>query len=149
MENMCERLGADISLLKFEWGKTADIDSIKNNLDKNSYDIVAVVHAETSTGVRNDIEQISQYIDGDTIFIVDAVTSLGTIDVNVDACKIDAIYSCSQKGLSCPPGASPISFSSCPSFILVLAAANFTIPSARTRGCGIVSPPILKFSNER
>jgi len=111
MEDMCKRLGADISLLKFEWGQTVDVDSVKNNLDVNSYDIVAIVHAETSTGVRNDIEQISQYIDDDTIFIVDAVTSLGTIDVNVDACKIDAIYSCSQKGLSCPPGASPISFS--------------------------------------
>jgi alanine-glyoxylate transaminase/serine-glyoxylate transaminase/serine-pyruvate transaminase len=82
-------------------------DKIKNN----KYDIVAVVHAETSTGVKNDIEAISKIVSEDSIFLVDAVTSLGTIDLEVDNWRIDATYSCSQKGLSCPPGASPISFS--------------------------------------
>ena len=112
MENMCERLGAEISLLKFEWGKAIDINQVQDHLDNNSYDVVAVVHAETSTGVQNAINDISQFIHEDTIFIIDAVTSLGTVDVQVDNWNIDAIYSCSQKGLSCPPGASPISFSS-------------------------------------
>jgi len=111
MEHMCQRLGANISVLKFEWGKAADVNEVKNHLNNHSYDIVAVVHAETSTGVQNPINEISEIIDNDTIFIVDAVTSLGTIDVQVDNWNIDAIYSCSQKGLSCPPGASPISFS--------------------------------------
>jgi len=111
MENMCERLGADITLLKFDWGEVANLEEIKKNLNANHYDVVAVVHAETSTGVRNPIEEISQHINDKTIFIVDAVTSLGTINVDVDNWGIDAIYSCSQKGLSCPPGASPISFS--------------------------------------
>ena len=70
-----------------------------------------MVHAETSTGVRNPVEEISQYLDNSTIFIVDAVTSFGTIELNVDDWGVDAVYSCSQKGLSCPPGASPVSFS--------------------------------------
>ena len=51
MENMCQRLGAEISLLKFEWGKSVDIDKVKDHLNNNSYDVIAIVHAETSTGV--------------------------------------------------------------------------------------------------
>ena len=111
MENMCQRLGANLSLLKFDWGKAVDVAKVEDHLKKNKYDVVAVVHAETSTGVKNCIENIASCIDDETIFIVDAVTSLGTIDIQVDNWNIDAIYSCSQKGLSCPPGASPISFS--------------------------------------
>ena len=111
MENMCQRLDADLSLLKFDWGKAVNVDQVKDHLNSNSYDIVAIVHAETSTGVQNAVDEISKFIDDKTIFIVDAVTSLGTIDVQVDSWGIDAIFSCSQKGLSCPPGASPISFS--------------------------------------
>lgn len=111
MENMCQRLGAELSLLQFEWGKSVDVNKVEDHLKNNSYDIIAVVHAETSTGVKNAVDDISRLINDDTIFIVDAVTSLGTIDVQVDSWGIDAIYSCSQKGLSCPPGASPISFS--------------------------------------
>ena len=111
MENMCLRLGANVDLLKFEWGKAADLNIVEKKIKSQNYNIVAAVHAETSTGVKNDIEQISKFISENTIFIVDAVTSLGTIELNVDAWNIDAVYSCSQKGLSCPPGASPISFS--------------------------------------
>jgi len=111
MENMCLRLNANIDLLVFEWGKTVNLNIVEDKIKNNDFDIVAVVHAETSTGVENNIKAISSFLDSDTIFLVDAVTSLGTIDVNVDDWNIDAIYSCSQKGLSCPPGASPISFS--------------------------------------
>ena len=111
MENMCERLGADIDLLKFEWGKAVDVNAVEDKIKNSSYDLVSVVHAETSTGVKNDIEKISEIIPPNAIFLVDAVTSLGTMNIEVDKWGIDAIYSCSQKGLSCPPGASPISFS--------------------------------------
>ena len=111
MEDMCTRLGANIVVLKFDWGKPADVNAVEEKIKNNSYDIVAVVHAETSTGVRNDIKSISTLIKDDTILLVDAVTSLGTIELEVDEWGIDAIYSCSQKGLSCPPGASPVSFS--------------------------------------
>ena len=109
---MCERLGANIDMLEFKWGAAADINIIEDKIKNNQYDIVAVVHAETSTGVKNDVKSISTLINDKTIFLVDAVTSLGTIELEVDNWGIDAIYSCSQKGLSCPPGASPISFSS-------------------------------------
>ena len=111
MENMCLRLNADIDLLTFDWGSGIDLNIVGDRIKSNNYDIISVVHAETSTGVENNIKLISELIGSDTIFLVDAVTSLGTIDVNVDEWGIDAIYSCSQKGLSCPPGASPISFS--------------------------------------
>ena len=111
MENMCQRLGANIDLLKFDWGKEVDVSKVEEKIKCNNYDVVAVVHAETSTGVRNDIESLSKVIKGDSIFIVDAVTSLGTIELNIDEWRIDAVYSCSQKGLSCPPGASPVCFS--------------------------------------
>jgi alanine-glyoxylate transaminase/serine-glyoxylate transaminase/serine-pyruvate transaminase len=95
----------------FDWGTSVDVNVVKNKVEEQDYDIIAVVHAETSTGVKNDVENISAVINPDSIFIVDAVTSLGTIDLQVDNWNIDAVYSCSQKGLSCPPGASPISFS--------------------------------------
>ena len=62
MENMCERLGADIDILKFEWGKPADPEIVGKQITENNYDVVAVVHAETSTGVRNPIEEISKYV---------------------------------------------------------------------------------------
>jgi len=111
MENMCKRLGANIDLLKFEWGKAVDLNVVEDKIKNSYYDIISVVHAETSTGVKNDIEKISEIIPSNAIFLVDAVTSLGTMNIEVDNWGIDAIYSCSQKGLSCPPGASPISFS--------------------------------------
>ena len=111
MENMCNRLGANLDVLKFDWGKAADINIVEDKIKNNSYDIIAVVHAETSTGVKNDVKKISTLIKDDTLLLVDAVTSLGTIELEVDKWGIDAVYSCSQKGLSCPPGASPVSFS--------------------------------------
>ena len=111
MENMCSRLGANIDILNFDWGKPADPEIVGKKISENNYDVVAVVHAETSTGVRNPIKEISKYISKDTLFIVDAVTSFGTIELNIDEWNIDAVYSCSQKGLSCPPGASPVAFS--------------------------------------
>ena len=111
MINMCQRLKADLDILNFKWGDPIVLDKLKKQLIKNRYKIVAVVHAETSTGVRNPVEEIKQYLDDKTLFIVDAVTSFGTINLEVDKWGIDAVYSCSQKGLSCPPGASPVSFS--------------------------------------
>ena len=111
MENMCERLGANIDLIKFDWGKPAIPEEVGNKIQSEDYDIVAVVHAETSTGVLNPVKEISKYLNDNTLFIVDAVTSLGTVELHVDEWMIDAVYSCSQKGLSCPPGASPVSFS--------------------------------------
>ena len=69
MENMCERLGADIKLLKFDWGKKVDLNIAEHAIKKGSYDIIAVVHAETSTGVKNDVKEISKLIGSNFAFL--------------------------------------------------------------------------------
>jgi alanine-glyoxylate transaminase/serine-glyoxylate transaminase/serine-pyruvate transaminase len=85
---------------------------VKTKISQKHYKIVAVVHAETSTGVKNPVEEIGALLKGtDTIYLVDAVTSLGGIEIEMDAWGIDALYSGTQKCLSCPPGLAPLSFS--------------------------------------
>jgi alanine-glyoxylate transaminase/serine-glyoxylate transaminase/serine-pyruvate transaminase len=75
--------------------------------------ICAIVHAETSTGIRQPLEDIGAYCKKTgTLFLVDAVTSLGGCEVKVDQWGIDICYSCTQKGISVPPGLSPITVSS-------------------------------------
>ena len=71
-----------------------------------------MVHAETSTGVLNPVDQIGTLLQGsDTLFLVDCVTSMGGVEIRMDDWGIDALYSGSQKCLSCPPGIAPVSFS--------------------------------------
>ncbi len=112
MEDVAKRLGADVDTLEFDWGTSVVVEDVKKKLDSNHYNMIAVVHAETSTGVLNPVEKIAELLKGkNSLLLVDAVTSLGGVEVNVDAWGIDAIYSGTQKCLSCPPGISPISFS--------------------------------------
>ncbi len=112
MEDVAGRLGAQVDTLDFEWGMPVDVDVVKKKLKRKDYGIVAVVHAETSTGVLNPVEDIGILLKGKkSIYLVDAVTSLGGIEVKMDEWGIDAIYSGTQKCLSCPPGLSPVSFS--------------------------------------
>lgn len=112
MVDVASRLGAEVTELAFEWGTPVDISKVADKLSKEDYKIVAVVYAETSTGVRNPVEEIGKLLkDKDTFFLVDAVTALGGMPVEVDKWGIDICYSGSQKCLSCPPGASPITFS--------------------------------------
>ena len=113
MKENAERCGADAILVDVPWGSTIDIDKVEQALTDNpDAKAIAVVHAETSTGTRSDVEALcglaAKY---DCLSIVDAVTSLGGIELQVDEWGIDAIYSGSQKCLSCVPGLSPISFS--------------------------------------
>ncbi len=113
MKENAERCGADAILVDDPWGSTIDIDKVEQALTDNpDAKAIAVVHAETSTGTRSDVEALcglaAKY---DCLSIVDAVTSLGGIELQVDEWGIDAIYSGSQKCLSCVPGLSPISFS--------------------------------------
>ena len=113
MQQNVERCGATAIMVQDTWGKPTDItkleDALKANPDAKA---VAFVHAETSTGVRNDAQALcalaKQY---NCLTIVDAVTSLGGIELDVDRWQIDAIYSGTQKCLSCVPGLSPVSFS--------------------------------------
>ena len=112
MVSVASRLGAAVTELSFEWGKPVDLNAVSDALSKNDYKIVAVVYAETSTGVRNPVAEIGKMLEGkDSFYIVDAVTALGGMPVEVDLWGIDICYSGSQKCLACPPGASPITFS--------------------------------------
>ncbi len=112
MEDVAQRLGAEVDSLKFEWGTPVILDSVREQLAQKKYDLVAVVHAETSTGVCNPVAEIGKLVkDNGALYLADCVTSMGGIDVKMDEWNIDALYSGTQKCLSCPPGLSPVSFS--------------------------------------
>jgi alanine-glyoxylate transaminase / serine-glyoxylate transaminase / serine-pyruvate transaminase len=112
MQDVAARLGAEVDTIEFEWGTPVVVDSVKERLAANTYKIAAVVHAETSTGVRNPVAEIGEVLrDSDTLYLVDTVTGFGGIPVEMDAWGIDALYSGTQKCLSCPPGLAPLSFS--------------------------------------
>ncbi|MBA7645136.1 (S)-ureidoglycine--glyoxylate transaminase [subsurface metagenome] len=112
MQDVASRLGAGVDTLEFEWGTPVVTEKVEEKLKTNDYKIVAVVHAETSTGVKNPVKEIGELLkEKDTLFLVDTVTSLGGIEVAADAWAIDALYSGTQKCLSCPPGLAPVSFS--------------------------------------
>ncbi|MDH5377467.1 MAG: alanine--glyoxylate aminotransferase family protein, partial [Gammaproteobacteria bacterium] len=107
------RAGGEVVIVEDPWGKPVDPQKVKDALKANSdIKLVAMVHAETSTGVESDVTEISKLAHSHgALLIVDAVTSLGGIPVLVDEWNVDAIYSGSQKCLSCTPGLSPVSFS--------------------------------------
>ena len=108
---MLTRYGAQVDVLPVEWGRAVDPADVERALAKHAYDIVTVVHAETSTGVRNPIDLIAPIAHAKgALVIVDAVTSLGAIPFDMTAWGIDVCYSCSQKGLGAPSGLSPIAF---------------------------------------
>jgi alanine-glyoxylate transaminase/serine-glyoxylate transaminase/serine-pyruvate transaminase len=94
------------------WGKTIDPDDVRKAVQDRSPKVLAVVHAETSTGVCQPLEDLAGIAKAaGALFLVDTVTSLGGMEVTVDAWGIDAVYSGTQKCLSCPPGLAPVSFS--------------------------------------
>ncbi len=107
------RSGGDPVMVEFDWGTAPDISAVEDVLKQNpDAKILAFVHAETSTGVCADAEALCALAQKyGCLSIVDAVTSLGGIPVRVDEWGVDAIYSGSQKCLSCTPGLSPVSFS--------------------------------------
>ena len=112
MEDLASRLGAEVDSLNFEWGTAVELVSVKEKLSQRKYDIVAVVHAETSTGVCNPVSKIGEMVrENGALYLVDCVTSMGGMDVKMDDWYIDALYSGTQKCLSCPPGLAPVSFS--------------------------------------
>ncbi|MCB0501913.1 MAG: alanine--glyoxylate aminotransferase family protein [Bacteroidetes bacterium] len=113
MKENVERCGGTAIMVQDDWGKPVDLNKVKEALDQNKdAKIVAFVHAETSTGARSDAKAIVALAhEYGCLTIVDAVTSLGGSELKVDEWNIDAIYSGSQKCLSCTPGLSPVSFS--------------------------------------
>lgn len=106
------RYGAVVDRVDGEWGRAIDPARVAAALDGARYDLVGIVHAETSTGVRNPVQEVAAltYQHG-ALSIVDAVTSLGAMPLEVEAWGIDACYSCSQKGLGAPSGLAPVVFS--------------------------------------
>lgn len=112
MKEVVERLGGNVEVVEFDWGDAVDPNLIEDQLKKDNYKIVAMVHAETSTGVCNPAKQIGEILKKyESLYILDIVTSLGGMEVYLDDWGVDAAYSGTQKCLSVPPGLSPISFS--------------------------------------
>jgi len=115
MCDVAERCGAKVVRVEAPWGKAIDPEDVRNAIPGSGVKIVAIVHAETSTGVLqplHEMNEITQIAHGaGALFVVDTVTSLGGCDVRVDESIMDGCYSGTQKCLSCPPGLSPVTFS--------------------------------------
>jgi alanine-glyoxylate transaminase / serine-glyoxylate transaminase / serine-pyruvate transaminase len=111
MTDVAARLGATVHRIDAPWGRIIEPGAVAQTLKQHKVKLVAVVHAETSTGVRQPLEEIGRLArEHGALFLVDAVTSLGGIDLHVDDWGIDALYSGTQKCLSCPPGLAPVTF---------------------------------------
>ena len=113
MVDMASRVGANVVPLRTDWGRPFPAEMLEDELKKHTnVKMVTAIHAETSTGIRQPLEQISHLAkEHDALFMVDAVTSLGGNEVAVDRWDIDYCYSATQKCLGCPPGLSPIALS--------------------------------------
>jgi alanine-glyoxylate transaminase/serine-glyoxylate transaminase/serine-pyruvate transaminase len=106
------RAGAQVTVVQRPWGEVFDLNQIREVLAKVRPRVLTIVHAETSTGAWQPVQEIGKLChEFHTLLVLDTVTSLGCIPVALDAWEIDAAYSCSQKGLGCPPGLAPVSFS--------------------------------------
>lgn len=107
--DMAARYGAEVRTLSRPWGEVFTADEIAKAMETQPAKIVALVQAETSTGVLQPLQEIAQVVhQEDGLLLVDAVTSLGGVPVSVDETGIDICYSGSQKCLGCPPGIGPV-----------------------------------------
>ena len=140
LAQMCERYGAAVTRLDVEWGTACDPDALRAQLKATPADVVAMVHAETSTGVLNPVRELAAIArEHGALTIVDAVTSLGGMPLEVGAWGIDAAYSCTQKCLGGPSGLAPVVFGpraleqrvKCRSFYFDLGAARGLLAAAQ------------------
>ncbi|MBN2032201.1 MAG: alanine--glyoxylate aminotransferase family protein [Deltaproteobacteria bacterium] len=112
IRQMAERQEAKLTVIEGEWGKPVDPETLEKELKKNSYKVIGLVHAETSTGVLQPMAEIAGLAkEHGAMILLDTVTSLGGVDVRIDDWGVDAAYSCSQKCIGCAAGLSPVSFS--------------------------------------
>src|SRR5689334_162949 len=113
MVDVAERCGARVTKVESEWGRIIEPQQIREALQKvPKPKLVAIVHAETSTGALTPVEEISRLAhEAGALFLLDTVTSLGGCPVRIDDWQVDAVYSGTQKCLSCPPGLAPVSLS--------------------------------------
>src|SRR6184192_130776 len=112
MVDVAERCGAKAIKVEAPWGRIIEPEQIAEALKKSRPKLVAVVHAETSTGALTPVEEISRLAhQAGALFLLDTVTSLAGCPVRIDDWQVDAVYSGTQKCLSCPPGLAPVSLS--------------------------------------
>jgi len=113
MAEVARRCGAEVTEVAGTWGRAFTPDALREGAAGRSYKLLCIVHAETSTGVLQDMTEMRALADElGALLLADCVTSLGGLEVELDAWGVDAAYSGTQKCLSCPPGLAPISFSS-------------------------------------
>lgn len=129
MAEMARRCGAKVALVEADWGRLIEPEQVEAALAANpSAKAVAIVHAETSTGVLQPLAEISRIVHGHgALLLVDAVTSLGGCELRIDDWGIDVCYSATQKCLSAPPGMAPVTFS--PQAMDVIAARRTPVAS--------------------
>ncbi|QSR88782.1 alanine--glyoxylate aminotransferase family protein [Methylacidiphilum caldifontis] len=122
------KLGADVHTLEVPWGESIEAEELQKALEKTQPKLVALVHAETSTGIGNPVEELAPLISqSGALFILDTVTSLGGSPVFIDRWKVDATFSATQKCIGAPPGLAPVSFS--PKAMEVVLKRKTKIPS--------------------
>lgn len=110
--DMASRYGADVRKLIKPWGEVFSLEELREGLETYRPALLALVHAETSTGACQPLAGVGQLCrEYDCLLLVDTVTSLGGLPLFLDEWGIDLAYSCSQKGLGCPPGLGPLSLS--------------------------------------
>ncbi|MFW6051176.1 MAG: pyridoxal-phosphate-dependent aminotransferase family protein [Myxococcota bacterium] len=112
MQEVARRCGAEVTVAEAPWGRAMDPDDVRRAAGGRAHKLLCVVHAETSTGVLQDLSDFRELAYGmGAMLLADAVTSLGGVPVEVDARGLDAVYAGTQKCLSCPPGLAPVTFS--------------------------------------
>jgi alanine-glyoxylate transaminase/serine-glyoxylate transaminase/serine-pyruvate transaminase len=112
IRQMAERQEAEVTVLEAEWGKPTDPERVENVLKEHACKVIALVHAETSTGVLQPMEDIAKLAKAhNAMILLDTVTSLGGVELKADEWGVDAAYSCSQKCIGAPPGLAPVTFS--------------------------------------
>ena len=108
LADMASRYRADVVTIELPWGEAFSLDELEQALALHRPAILAIVHAETSTGICQPMEGVGDLCRKyDCLLLLDTVTSLGAVPLYLDDWKVDLAYSCSQKGLSCPPGLGP------------------------------------------
>ncbi len=126
--DMAGRYRAEVVTIERPWGEAFDLAELEAALIAHKPAILAMVHAETSTGVCQPMDGIGDLCrQHDCLLLLDTVTSLGAVPLHIDAWKVDLAYSCSQKGLSCPPGLGP--FTMGPRAEAKLAARSGKVPN--------------------
>ena len=126
--DMAGRYRANVQVIEKPWGEAFNLEEIEAGIKKYKPAILAMVHAETSTGICQPMEGIGDLCrEHDCLLLLDTVTSLGGVPLYLDAWKVDLAYSCSQKGLSCPPGLGP--FTMGPRAEAKLAARQDKVPN--------------------